>query len=1842
MKKTNLLLTFLLLVTGVNVSAQPDLSDPRSARMVFSQGFEADWETFTTTEVDYIDQVQYYNRRGSGNVTNTDIFNGSPDWEIFGVRDTFISIKNGIVPTDNDLRAFQDDQYTIYDESSTERLQAFQEYGEDGGQKVFRYVSGKPVIQSDDAPWGVSASSTSGEYNSSTGITASYRRNLFVRLTPGDIEDNASYRLTMFVKATHLGDALPTFYADVMRGYFNSEKPFSMANSTNTFTYTKNDFSDNWEKITFMTYYTNDSIADGFVYKNGYWWGDDQWAWNVDEETELHYIKQPDKYFVRLSFASDDTEFMLDNLSLTKSTIGGVEYYQDKIRVNFGYATNLGQLAEAAYAVNKIAAVEIPGNYFEVWCLIPGGNPDVADDWVEMPIRSAEYHGDGYMYMFTDFYSYEGEDHPYLFDDYDKVVVSFHNPVDIPDLCLKYIGNLYPNSLDQDWIDAGKPVLDFINEEATLNPYAFLGVFSMNNLPPVMQKAPFEEGSFGLDPSIREMSFKFSRDVLVEQVAAYVGDETWNVAWDDNTTSIVITRPGGYVSALAGDMVIMLTNIQGTDTGLGEDVVLNYHFGTFERYPQIDVVSQSDWRSEILQEDAWNRPVPESLYVYDNNDGFFQGNGYDAGAKVGLYKMVDDGVNGNSLFMLASRSVNDFGRLYTQVELNPGNYTLSFPAFIWNSSSWSITYYPTVSVFIYPEPEEMSYEALSSAEKNLIGKASPSYRTQWSGYDDERTWNANVETFEILFNIPVEGNYVIEWVVPGSSSSSSDGVALGNFKVSTAGDLSFPYTNALNRALEAARQIVAVAEYDDWKYGGDALTELENIISYYEEDFTSTAPSEWTLAKNEVDYYTSSMESRISIVDNFVKYLSRASNALMEFINSNELAEYYSLNLSYNEYEAQDITTLSYQDMNDEEEILEEKITALEKRVALNDEFQEELNRGWDMYYEAKYPDYMEYTAMYRVLSTYSKFDQLSCTSSEMEAAIKTVKGAVNAYFASWVGVEAKTVRLKALYDLAMDFNVAIQGMDLYELVYNATDDDDALADLMKAAIKVAIYEQLTEGYYYEGIDLTPFIKNYNLYATPKVVDRLEYRMPTDANYLNYADPDGAQIQNVRHAYNQTDDGYAPIWIMILGQEYDDLLPGWSVSSVNTGSGNRMVTVDNRDYEFFKNDIPVFDGMLTLDWNSRANLSTVVTDLPVGNYSLGVELASVTNTVTFDAWTNNGTLTSTVSSTPETEILYLNDLYVGSSSDELGINLDMRSGSGFSVADNFSLFFYPSKDVDYANLISEAEAELDAALEAFGYVYDPLANVKATLNRKIDNAYEALEYAGDDIYSGEDYDNLVDAIAEAEEFVGDNEQDYYTEIGLLNDYINALNNRVYSVDNYLSYLYASQEALMEYEAYSDLIEYGVLDSLSNSLAEIEFQLVTTDGLDADAELLEDAMNDLYRAIQIAEEGLYEMTFDDITCSAGNELVIPVKLFNTGSITAFQFNVEVPYGLTFVKAELAQDRSNGHELSYNVIDQNEWGYNYGTVVSLACYSIDNNTLIGNDGPVVYLTYETKSEGKFGVGLYNIEMTQSPQIAFTQEDGYYGWVTVTTRIEPGDVNQDGNITITDAVGAIAFIIGSDVDGLCEEAADANLDGEIDAADVVWIVNKIIRKNLAPMRNGSVGNAQERYITSSISMNEVGVNANSNFSLPVVLEGMPYEITAVQFSLTLPETVELNGITTDKSHMVSYREQADGTYKVICLSLSNSTFQGNGESALTLQLTADSKFNSGEVLLTNAIMVTPDCFKVAQDPVTVRLSEGQTGIRGIGADNDAEMYDLQGRAIDKANGIYIRNGQKRVIVK
>ena len=1203
MKKLYLFLTGAVLASMPLMSQRP-ASGPDDPKLIFTQNFEPSsdeltaeqaWAEWQATPVDTIKELYYFAQTGSDNLNGKNIYDGSANWQLGVLRTDSTSVGhepgsgiilfNGVVTTDDasDIKGgyYDKDVYSIRtDGDDIERAQAFEKYAENGGDYFFRYIS-------DDA-------TGAGSYSS--GIVPNYRRNLFVRGL--DIEDNSSYRLTFFVKARRLGNTAPTLYADVMRGYFHSEKPFSMdlGQNSSTFEYKKEKFTNNkWEKITFMTYYLNDSIADGFVYANGYWWGTD-WTYTINDR-DYNYIKQPDKFFVRLSFASDSTEFDVDNITLTKSWIGGVEHYYNMIRVDFGYETNLLDLAKAAYDKTNIAVVELPGQYFSVYGYYGKGKQT---GWYPIEIESAEYHDDGYMYMWSKDTETNGKFYPNPFSNYDSVLVSFINPVDNSDICLKYTGSTYPCALDTAWVNAGKTVKNFSNEISKLNPNIATNqfgkkVYSLKELPPVITSYPYENGSFGLD-AINEITVGMSKVIEYEENAQETSEkaflrvtkagfkEIWSVS-NSTESSATFTRSQADINkngALDGDYKFEFVNLKGIGTDYAQILSVNYGFGEFDTNPSVDVVFASNFKDQS----SVTQSVPKGAAIWNGKDKFTVGNGGAMSTKSRLFWTNPESGFTSGMYISGRQEASDDGHFIYGVDQNnpitlaPGTYSISFSAAHWDKAC-------ETKLYMYPNTfgENLAdIKDMEESAKTLIGTFTPQVTAPYKTiqiYDAPYgSWPAGVESFSFVFDVTAAGNYLFEWVV---TKNSTNGTLLSDFAISTVGDLSFPYVTKLNAAVAKAQEKLESID-DDIYFGAqyDALSQA--VDDYFYENWQDTKPSAYDAATAYVESQIKLMQERIDTVDAFNTQEDKVIAKLAEFdddtLGYTSLVAFKALEALYDGNEDYAYSEKTNAEINADIKAYDDAIKALDTRMELNNNFTDKLAEIKSAIEDKDaHVEYAEYAEMVAGYNQSKDVDVITPTDDEFTSIYNDLCGVLNVYVFKVDGVEANSRQANELFALADSLGFVFDDDIKARVAALQTKDSQLESYLREAAIlqilKIfASDDDDKKALLADNFDVSALIPNYFL-ANDALVDR---------DMVNNDGTWGIKSDDV----NTT---AIPGWSLQVTKG------NWLPTSVKVGDGDGKMNWDVDGHAFI--------GGLRCSPHTAGVFTTEIENLPAGFYTVG-------------------------------------------------------------------------------------------------------------------------------------------------------------------------------------------------------------------------------------------------------------------------------------------------------------------------------------------------------------------------------------------------------------------------------------------------------------------------------------------------------------------------------------------------------------------------------------------------------------------------------------------------------------
>lgn len=210
----------------------------------------------------------------------------------------------------------------------------------------------------------------------------------------------------------------------------------------------------------------------------------------------------------------------------------------------------------------------------------------------------------------------------------------------------------------------------------------------------------------------------------------------------------------------------------------------------------------------------------------------------------------------------------------------------------------------------------------------------------------------------------------------------------------------------------------------------------------------------------------------------------------------------------------------------------------------------------------------------------------------------------------------------------------------------------------------------------------------------------------------------------------------------------------------------------------------------------------------------------------------------------------------------------------------------------------------------------------------------------------------------------------------------------------------------------------------------------------------------------------KLTIADAEVCKGRQIILPVKMNNTESITALQFDLTLPAGVSIAKNAqgkyIVEKTGRCADHTLNVSKPGD-----ANVYKVLLYITPVENIAGSEGAVLNVTLETSesmTEGDYEVTISNINLTTPDETKITPADVTCK-LTVNNNI-PGDANGDGSIDVTDIVSIANAILGRPSNSFDATAADVNGDGSIDVTDIVVIANMILRgngQNNAKMRGG-----------------------------------------------------------------------------------------------------------------------------------------------------------------------------------
>lgn len=189
--------------------------------------------------------------------------------------------------------------------------------------------------------------------------------------------------------------------------------------------------------------------------------------------------------------------------------------------------------------------------------------------------------------------------------------------------------------------------------------------------------------------------------------------------------------------------------------------------------------------------------------------------------------------------------------------------------------------------------------------------------------------------------------------------------------------------------------------------------------------------------------------------------------------------------------------------------------------------------------------------------------------------------------------------------------------------------------------------------------------------------------------------------------------------------------------------------------------------------------------------------------------------------------------------------------------------------------------------------------------------------------------------------------------------------------------------------------------------------------------------------------------EEATALKGGNGTLTICLKNSQATNAYSFDMTLPEGVTIDSYTLS-NRHNGHSESMN--------YNETTgVYSFAVLSSQSKEVTGNDGAIWTFKLnvaDNVEEGGYPVKITNARYSLTSGSASVTMPETTSLLTIADYLK-GDVNNDGDVDIADAVCIVNHAVGKNTPVFIAAAADVNNDGDIDIADAVRIINLVVGK-------------------------------------------------------------------------------------------------------------------------------------------------------------------------------------------
>ena len=362
-----------------------------------------------------------------------------------------------------------------------------------------------------------------------------------------------------------------------------------------------------------------------------------------------------------------------------------------------------------------------------------------------------------------------------------------------------------------------------------------------------------------------------------------------------------------------------------------------------------------------------------------------------------------------------------------------------------------------------------------------------------------------------------------------------------------------------------------------------------------------------------------------------------------------------------------------------------------------------------------------------------------------------------------------------------------------------------------------------------------------------------------------------------------------------------------------------------------------------------------------------------------------------------------------------------------------------------------------------------------------------------------------------------------------------------------------------------------------------------------------------------------LSSSNVSSYKGTQVVLPILLNNEQTIAGFQFDLQLPSGISVAKSgndyvASLTSRTSGLSVSAGALESG--GYRF-VVADLS----KSNRVTGTEGEVMNITLDVPFDATIGEGtitLKNIALTAV--VSGVNTTLYPDNVTSTLSVlgyTLGDVNDDSNINVVDVAAIAAHVAGQTPTAFTEIAADVNTDGVVNSADITVEVT-----NVQQAESPGTGTSAGALLNASDFAAYKGVSV----ILPITLTNSQ-AITGFQFDLQLPEGVSIaqngislasraNGLTVNTSTLAS------NTTRIVVVATDGSTMAAGEGEIMNITIAIAENATNGTVTLKNIIIAAKndnDLSAVYADDVTATVTAKSFTPGDVNNDDHINVTDV-----------------------